>query len=56
MGKSSRWSQWVIAESKDPNIAMPWVTRAQSKADDAEPSVSARVLAAAFAPALHPQH
>ncbi|MCL4676344.1 MAG: hypothetical protein KJZ59_10080 [Pararhodobacter sp.] len=24
MAKSSRWSQWVIAESADPRIQMPW--------------------------------
>lgn len=24
MGKASRWSQWVIAESADPRIQLPW--------------------------------
>lgn len=24
MAKSSRWTQWVIAESANPRLPMPW--------------------------------
>jgi len=24
MARSSRWSQWVVTESADPRIQMPW--------------------------------
>jgi len=24
MAKPSRWSQWVVADSADPRIPMPW--------------------------------
>ncbi|WP_323034634.1 hypothetical protein [Pararhodobacter sp.] len=36
MAKSSRWSQWVISESADPGIPLPWtlVERVREKARD----------------------
>lgn len=53
MGKSSRWSQWVISESTDPSIPMPWtlVDRARNAANK---SVPAGILTKALTPVAYP--
>ncbi|PVH29100.1 hypothetical protein [Pararhodobacter oceanensis] len=33
MSKASRWSQWVIAESADPRIQLPWTASERLRRD-----------------------
>ncbi|HPD90901.1 MAG TPA: hypothetical protein PLG62_00465 [Pararhodobacter sp.] len=33
MAKPSRWTQWVISESADPRVPMPWNRRAEVRHD-----------------------
>ena len=51
MAKSSRWSQWVITESADPRIQMPWAigARVRNRARNARPDVPGVIASGAFA-------
>ena len=38
MAKSSRWSQWVITESADPRLPLPWAVGGRVRKTRTRPS------------------